>query len=121
VAGELLLRIASIARVEGSVELARQHWAEGYRRLVQAKGAEPRLHARLLDQVEVVTRELRRRIGKSFTLAELADAYARADRWVQDALGEHAERGGRGWIATVTTAADAAFHLYARGARDYRP
>jgi hypothetical protein len=110
--------------VEGSVELARQHWAEGYRRLVRSKEPEPRLHARLLEQVEVVTAELRRRIGKSFTLAELSAAYARADRWAYDAVGERAvgdRADGAGWIASASTAADAAFHLYARGARDYRP
>jgi hypothetical protein len=105
--------------VEGSVELARQHWAEGYRRLVRAKDPEPRLHARLLEQVDVVTDELRRRLGKSFTLAELAAAYTRADRWAYDAVGERAD--GAGWMSSATTAADAAFHLYARGARDYRP
>jgi hypothetical protein len=105
--------------VEGSVELARQHWAEGYRRLVRAKEPEPRLHARLLEQVEVVTAELRRRLGKSFTLAELAAAYARADRWTYDVVAERATSSDS--MSTATTAADAAFHLYARGARDYRP
>jgi hypothetical protein len=105
--------------VEGSVEVARQHWAEGYRRLVRTTEPEPRLHARLLEQVEVVTEELRRRIGKSFTLAELAAAYARADRWAYDAVGERAH--GADWMSSATTATDAAFHLYARGARDYRP
>ena len=111
--------MASIARVEGSVELARQHWAEGYRRLVRAKEPEPSLYGRLLDQVEVVTEQLRRRVGKSFTLADLAAAYARADRWAYDAVEERG--GGAGWMASASTAADAAFHLYARGARDYRP
>ena len=105
--------------MEGSVELARQHWQDGYRRLVQTKGPEPTRYARLLEQVEIVTAELRRRIGKSFTLAELAAAYARADRWAYEAVGERAAGGD--WLSTASTAADAAFHLYARGARDYRP
>jgi hypothetical protein len=105
--------------VEGSVELARQHWAEGYRRLVRAREPQPRLHGRLLEQVEVVSAELRRRIGKSFTLAELAAAYAHADRWAYDSVGERATSADS--MSTATTAADAAFHLYARGARDYRP
>jgi hypothetical protein len=103
--------------VEGSVELARQHWAEGHRRLVRT--TEPRLHARMLEQVEVVTRELRARVGKTFTLAELADAYSGSDGWAQAAVEEQAEEPA--WTATASTAADAAFHLYARGARDYRP
>jgi hypothetical protein len=105
--------------VEGTVKLARQHWAEGYRRLLRAKEPEPGLYARLLEQVEVVTEGLRRRIGKSFTLVELAAVYARADRWAYDAV---EERGGAaGWMSSASTAVDAAFHLYARGARDYRP
>jgi hypothetical protein len=103
--------------VEGSVELARQHWAEGHRRLVRT--TEPQLHARLLDQVEIVTAELRARVGKTYTLAELADAYSRADRWAYAAVEEHAE--GPDELSSASTAADAAFHIYARGARDYRP
>lgn len=105
--------------MEGSVELARQHWEDGYRRLVLAKGPEPTRYARLLEQVEIVTAELRRRIGKSFTLAELAAAYPHSDRWAYEAVGERSTRGD--WLASASTAADAAFHLYARGARDYRP
>ena len=104
--------------MEGSVELARQHWAEGHRRLVRA--TEPGLHARLLDQVEVVTAELRARVGKPFTLEELADAYNNgADSWAYAAVEEHAE--SPDWLSSASTAADAAFHIYARGARDYRP
>jgi hypothetical protein len=104
--------------VEGSVELARQHWAEGHRRLVRT--TEPALHARLLRQVELVTAELRARVGKTFTLAELADAYGGADRWAYEAAEDDAEE-APGWVSSASTAADAAFHLYARGARDYRP
>jgi len=109
--------LASIARVEASVELARQHWAEGHRRLVQTPG--PALRTRLDRQVDVVTDELRARVGQTFTLAELAQAYAGADRWAYAAVEEDAE--SPDWVSTASTAADAAFHLYARGARDYRP
>lgn len=112
-------RLASIAAVQGSVELARQHWAEGYRRLLQARESEPRLNTRLLEQVEIVTQELRRRLGGSFTLAELAAAYAGADDWTREVVEEQSP--APGWGASASTAADAAFHLYGRGARDYRP
>lgn len=105
--------------MEGSVELARQHWEEGYRRLVRTKEPEPTQYTRLLEQVEIVTAELRRRIGKSFTLAELAAVYTRSDRWAYEAVGER--HAGCDWMSSASTAADAAFHLYARGARDYRP
>jgi hypothetical protein len=107
--------------VEGRVELARQHWAEGYRRLSGSRGAEPEVYTRLLDQVEVVTEELRRRIGKTFTLDELAATYTHADRWAAEAIADSGEQGAGDWTATAATATDAAFHLYARGARDYRP
>ena len=105
--------------MEGSVELARQHWAEGYRRLVRAKDGEPLLHTRMLEQVDVVTAELRARVGKTFTLAELTAAYSGADVWARAAVEEHAE--SPDWLSSASTATDAAFHLYARGARDYRP
>lgn len=104
--------------MEGSVELARQHWAEGHRRLVGTK--DPALQARLFRQVELVTRGLRARVGKTFTLAELADAYGDADRWAYEAVEDEA-RESPDWVSSASTAADAAFHLYARGARDYRP
>jgi hypothetical protein len=107
--------------VEERVELARQHWAEGYRRLSGIRRDEPELYARLLDQVDVVTEELRRRIGKAFTLDELASTYAHADRWAAEAIADSREQPSGVWTATASTATDAAFHLYARGARDYRP
>jgi hypothetical protein len=104
--------------VEGSVELARQHWAEGHRRLTRTP--DPERHARLLRQVELVTRQLSARVGKTFTLAELAEVYGGADRWAYDAVEDGTEE-GPDWVSSASTAADAAFHLYARGARDYRP
>lgn len=105
--------------MEGSVELARQHWAEGHRRLVRTQEREPRVHARMLEQVDVVTAELRARVGKTFTLAELAAAYDGSDAWAHAAVEEHAE--SPDWLSTGSAAADAAFHLYSQGARDYRP
>ena len=100
------------------MELARQQWEEGYRRL-EAEAADARGPAQLLRQVEVLTRELRRRVGSGFTLADLAEHYHGADRWATEVVQECAP--SRGWARSVATAADAAFHLYSRGARDYRP
>ena len=45
-------------------------------------------------QVDAVTVELRRRVGQTFTLAELAAAYRGADAWGAD--GDRGERPGRG-------------------------
>ena len=105
--------------MERSVELARQHWAEGHRRLLRTREHEPELYSRLLEQVEIVTTELRARVGQTFTLSELAAAYDRSDGWAHAVVEERAETPN--WASTASTAADAAFHVYARGARDYRP
>jgi hypothetical protein len=104
--------------VSVAVEQARREWEEGYRRL-EAHADDPALYRRLLAQVDAVTAELRRRVGQTFTLAELADAYAGAERWAREAVAERAP--APGWPATLTLVEDAAFHVYQRGALDYRP
>lgn len=65
-----------------------------------------------------MTAELRKRLGTTFTLAELVELYAGVEDWARATL---AERGSPGWPRDVTLVADEAFHLYARGATDYRP
>lgn len=99
-------------------ESVRQGWEEGYRRF-EAASREPTSTERLRVQLEVVTDELRRRIGHTFTLVELAALYERADAWAHDAVSEHAATPG--WPRTVAMVQDAAFHLYQRGAVDYTP
>jgi hypothetical protein len=100
------------------IELARRQWEEGSRRLDESAADRAR-QVRLLAALEAVTDELRRRIGQTFTLAELAAVYARAEDWVREAIEEHAPFPG--WPAEATTVQDAAFHQYARGATDYEP
>lgn len=100
------------------VEIARQEWAEGERRLEAAR-ADPARYRVLQAQADAVTAELRRRVGAVFTLADLAAEYGRSEAWVREAIAE-LPRAAQS-PATVVTAADAAFHRYARGARDYRP
>jgi hypothetical protein len=101
-----------------SVDTVRQEWEEGSRRLEAMARDRPR-YERLVEQVEVLIDELRRRVGQTFTLDELAAAYGDADRWVQEALVE--AEPASGWPARSTTVQDAAFYLYSRGAVDYRP
>ena len=101
-----------------AVELARQEWEEGFRRLQSTVDDRP-LYGRVWRQVEVVIEELRRRVGATYTLAELTNHYHGADRWATEAIGERSH--GQEWVRSASTAADAAFHLYSRGARDYRP
>jgi hypothetical protein len=100
-----------------ALEHARQEWEQGHRRL-QSMASDVRLYRRLLDQVEAVTDELRRRVGQTFTLAELADAYAGADAWGWEVLARTSRTDD---LAHVGTVEDAAFHLYSRGAVDYTP
>ncbi len=97
---------------------ARQEWEEGHRRL-QLESRDPVRYGRLLEQVEAVTDELRRRIGQTFTLAELADLYDGADRWTRETVGERAPYPG--WAVSLSVVESAAFYLYQRGAIDYEP
>jgi hypothetical protein len=100
------------------VELARQQWLDGNRRIEAARG-DRRRYRRLVGDVELVVDRLRRRVGQTFTLDELAAAYEGADDWVRQLL-EDADP-ERAAPAEPGTVADAAFHAYARGAVDYRP
>jgi hypothetical protein len=101
-----------------ATEALRREWEDGYRRF-QAAAREPVAGDRLQAQLEVVTDELRKRIGQTFTLDELADAYGRADDWVRDAVSERAATPG--WPRNLALVQDTAFHLYQRGAVDYGP
>ena len=101
-----------------SVDLARQQWRDGARRLDEASPDQLE-HVRLIAVVGAIVDELRRRVGSTYTLAELVDEYARADRWARDIVAEAAPVPG--WSRQLATAADAAFHAYARGAVDYTP
>ena len=101
-----------------AVESARQEWEEAHRRLQQEARDRVRLE-RLMEQVEAVTDELRRRIGQTFTLAELASAYRSAERWSRDAVEERAA--APGWPQTLSLVEGVAFYLYQRGAVDYTP
>jgi hypothetical protein len=100
------------------IDVARREWEDGYRRF-EAASRDPVTADRLNAQLEVVTGELRRRIGQTFTLAELVALYDRAEAWVRDVVSEHAATPG--WPRTLALVEDTAFHLYQRGAVDYTP
>jgi hypothetical protein len=103
---------------EAEVESARRDWEDGYRRLHEQAG-DVSNRERLLAQVEVIGAELRRRVGGTFTLRELAEAYAGAEEWSRVVVAEEAP--APGWPRTLSLVEAAAFHLYARGAQDYTP
>jgi hypothetical protein len=103
--------------VPSDIESARLEWEHAYRDLAEVS-KDPALEARVRDQLQALTAELRRRVGGTYTLRELADEYAVADRWARHVL---SEQSAPGWPRTLTLVEGAAFHLYARGAVDYEP
>ena len=117
-AREVLQRAGVSIAAMTSVKAARREWEAGYRRFLQ-EASDPASADLLHRQVDAVADELRRRVGGTFTLTELASAYDEAERWVLEVVGERAP--SRGWARTATLAADAAVYAYSRGAQDYEP
>ncbi len=87
------------------LENALFQWQDGQR---QVRG-EPDLER----AADAVVDELRRRLGSTFTLGELADFYADGTDWATDVA---ARRSGS---PDATVVVDAAFGRYAREAADY--
>ena len=93
-----------------AVENALYQWREGERRLAHA----PEPAKDDLDlATDVVVEELRRRLGSSFVVDELADFYGRDTDWAL----EIARRNAAGTDAASVV--DAAFARYVREAKDY--
>lgn len=93
-----------------AVENAMFQWEEGVRRMRESPGpqklASERASDRVLDQ-------LRRRLGSTFTLDELAELYASDTDWASDLAASLVAGSDGPWIV------DAAFARYAREAADY--
>jgi hypothetical protein len=105
------------ALVSADLASTRLEWEHAYRDLEES-ARDPARADRVRLQLDALIAELRRRVGGTFTMGELADEYVGADRWARDVL---AEQGIPGWARTLTIVEGAAFHLYARGAVDYLP
>jgi hypothetical protein len=98
----------------------RHQWEEGKRRL--AAEGESTARSRHLDLlVEAVVEGLRKRVGQTFTLGELAGAYEGADDWVRDVIASSSTPRSRAGIRDAAVVQDAAFARYAQGASDYSP
>jgi hypothetical protein len=100
------------------IEVTRQEWEEGSRRLEAAR-EDGRRYRELLGLLELLLDELRKRIGQTYTLGELVAAYRESDRWAREVLEERAETPG--WPRDLTIVLAAAFDAYQRGAADYKP
>jgi hypothetical protein len=81
----------------------------------------PPRSGQLAELVDAVQAELRRRVGQTFTLADLARAYTGSEDWVRDVVVASTPERGRAGLRDAALVGDAAFGLYARGATDYRP
>ncbi|HEY8317058.1 MAG TPA: hypothetical protein VIG35_09350 [Gaiellaceae bacterium] len=102
---------------EHAMALVRQEWEEGDRCLEEERG-DSRRYERLLEQVAIVTDELRKQIGQTYSLAELVTAYRDAERWAREAVEERAPSAG--WPRDLALVLAAAFYAYERGALDYQ-
>jgi hypothetical protein len=100
------------------VSITRHEWEEGSRRLEAARDDGHR-YGQLLELLNLVHAELRRRIGQTYTLQQLAAAYGDSESWAREVLQERAEMPG--WPRDLTTLLAAAFDAYQRGASDYEP
>ena len=100
------------------VEVARHEWEDGSRRLEAARD-DRRRYERLLELLDLVLGELRKRIGQTYTLGELVAEYAESERWAREVL--EARIPEPGWSRDLTVVVAAAFDAYQRGAVDYEP
>ena len=101
-----------------SVGVTRQEWEEGTRRVEAARDDPPR-YGRLVELVELLVDELRKRVGQTYTLAELVAVYGESDRWAREVLDERSP--APDWPRELSTVLAAAFDAYERGAVDYEP
>jgi hypothetical protein len=101
-----------------SVAAVRHEWADGSRR-VEASRDDPARYRQLLEQLELVVDELRKRVGQTYSLGELARVYGDAEHWAREVLHERAT--SPTWPRDLTTILAAAFDAYQRGAVDYTP
>jgi hypothetical protein len=93
-----------------AVENALFQWEDGERRLRSAGDIE---RTQLRAAADAVFEELRRRLGGSFTLAELANLYGDGTDWAEDIAERRFAGTDTSWVV------DAAFGRYARFASDY--
>ncbi|MGI8805974.1 MAG: hypothetical protein ACR2IN_09875 [Thermoleophilaceae bacterium] len=92
------------------VDNALFQWEEGERRLRDAPELE---RIRLERAAAAVLEELRRRLGSSFTVEELADLYGGDPYWAGDVAAAAGAPGDASWVV------DASFARYVREAANF--
>lgn len=96
---------------------ARSQWEDGEYRLTSVANDSRR--ARVLeDVVDALLYELEKRIGQTFTTAELAREWEGAESWCLSVVHETAPEDPWAWDLGLLQGA--AFHRYSRRAQDYQ-
>lgn len=103
----------NLGTVTYPLENALFQWEEGFRTLQAIE--EPRERRRADRVVAAIDDELRRRIGPTFSAAELAELYGRGTDWCLQVAGDV----GLPASTDARSLADAAFWLYLRRATDF--
>ena len=101
-----------------AVVVARHEWEDGTRRLEAARD-DVRHYHQLLELLDLIVGELRKRVGQTYTLAQLVGAYGEAESWARELLDERSSVAS--WPRDLTIALAAAFDAYQLGAVDYAP
>ena len=101
-----------------SIDVTRHEWEDGARR-IEATRDDVRRYHQLLELLDLIRDELRKRVGQTYTLAQLAAAYGEAEPWARELLDDRSTIPG--WPRDLTTVLAAAFDAYQRGAVDYTP
>ena len=101
-----------MTRRDPGLESALLAWREGARRLAEPGPLRPALRS-VAEAVEV---ELRRRVGVTFTLADLLREYRRASTWYLELAARVAPTSPEAWDEAVVL--DGAFGRYMRRATD---
>lgn len=97
-----------------SFELVAQEWKQGERRAADLPPKERVAVDRVVDEL---VKELRRRLGSTFTVDELVALYDRGTSWCMEVA--FALAPGAPWAWDPRTSADAAFARYVREAQDF--
>jgi len=98
--------------------VTRHEWEDGTRRLEAARG-DARRYRELLELLDLIRDDLRKRVGQTYTLEQLAASYADSEAWARELLDERSSTPG--WPRDLTLVLAAAFDAYQLGAVDYTP
>jgi len=98
-------------------EHARRTWEVGEDR-VERFTSDSKRRAVLERVIDAILYDLEKRIGQSFSSAELARAWERADDWCQEIA--HSVAPDQPWAWNMDLVQAAAFHRFSRRAYDYQ-